>query len=165
MYPMADPLDSHTADVAAIGITPPELWSQLLARYEGVRQPRRTPSHSRTPRRRRDRRHRRDVATLRALALAEASAMPPAHAEVDHVVRAAVLNRLRELYAPHAAPNYQQVGADFDSLAHKFTAAAGLVDPETPAVDMVSASEKTRKAWGDACPRHAPIDSERSQPV
>ena len=45
-----------------------------------------------------------DIDTLRALALAlaEVSAMPPARAEIDPIVRTTVLAKLRELYAPVA---------------------------------------------------------------
>src|SRR6476660_736476 len=124
MFPSADPLDTHVAAVLALGIDPPAEWSELLARYTAY------------PRLDRPIAQRladavidgaEDIDSLRAAPLAEVSAMPPAQAELDHhTVRTAVMTRLRELYAPHAAPNYQQVGADFDSLAHKFTAAAGL---------------------------------------
>jgi hypothetical protein len=143
MFPMSDPFDSHVADVTAIGIDPPAQWSELLARHQAY-----TNLDARSMAQRLadaviDGAG--DLDILRAEALAEASATPPVHAEVDHVVRTRVLDRLREHYRAYAAPNYQQIAADFDQLARKFTAAASLVDSETDAAQMVDAPDKTRR--------------------
>ena len=76
--------------------------------------------------------------------------MPPAHAEVDHAVRTAVLARLREHYRPHALDNYRAVAARFDDAAARFTTAANVIDPEMSATAMVNAPEKVRRGWTDA---------------
>jgi hypothetical protein len=157
-----DPYDAHVTAVQSVDVDPPLEWSQRVGRFQDYLNLD-APMAQRLAMAVVDGPDE-DIATLHALALAETTAMPPARATVDHTVRTAVMTRLRELYAPHAAPNYQQVGADFDSLAHRFTAAAGLVDPETPAVDMVSASEKTRKAWATPArvtPRSTPSGASR----
>ena len=91
-----------------------------------------------------------DTTSLRALALAEVSAMPPAHATIDAVVKHAALAKLRDIYAPIAVPNYQRLAADFDGIATKFASAANIIDPEEPAERLVHASDRLRKAWSDA---------------
>jgi hypothetical protein len=138
---------SHSPTVRADSIEAPPEWSELLARHQeysclGDSMAQRLADAVIDGSD--------DLATLRALALAEASAMPPAHAHVDHAVRAAVLTRLGGLYAPVAQQNYDRVAADFDQLAQKFSVAAGLVDPETDAAEMVNAGPKQRAAWSDS---------------
>ena len=91
-----------------------------------------------------------DTASLRAQALAEASALPPAHVTVEASVKTAVLARLRDIYAPVARPNYERLAAGFDETAHKFTAAAAVIDPEESAEALVHAPEKLRKSWSAA---------------
>lgn len=63
-------------------------------------------------------------------------------------MRAAVLVRLRELYAPVAAANYTALAAEFDALARQFATAASGADPESDATSMVNAPAPARKAWG-----------------
>ena len=148
MFPSADPLDTHVAAVLALGIDPPPEWIEVRARFDSfldMASPTLALLTDAVIDGADD-----DIAALRAQALAEVSAMPPAHAEVTAAVRAAVLHRLREHYQPHARPNYDQLAAAFDDTATKFTAAVNVVDPETEAAQLVSAPDKTRKAWSDA---------------
>jgi hypothetical protein len=65
-------------------------------------------------------------------------------------VRKAVLARLIELYAKVAAVNYGKVAAQFDTVAARFTAAAGCCDPELDGAAIVGAADETRRAWLDA---------------
>jgi hypothetical protein len=150
-YP-TDPYDDHVQAVHALaeaGIDAPEEWVNLHARVEYF-------SHLGSP----SLAGLADavigeacdtaIAALRAQALAEASALPPAGAQADHAVRTAALGRLRDIYAPHARPNYQQLATAFDAIATKFAAAVTVGDPETEAAQLISASDKQRKAFTDA---------------
>jgi hypothetical protein len=53
-----------------------------------------------------------------------------------------------------AVDNYSRVASKFDGVAGKFSTAASLVDPETPAADVVGESDKVRQAWSSS-ERHA----------
>lgn len=87
---------------------------------------------------------------LRAQALAEATALPPAEAEVTNSVQAAVLARLRHIYAPHAVPNYRLIADGFTKTASKLAAAMKVVDPDTEPSEVINADAKTRTAWTEA---------------
>lgn len=148
MYATADKLDAHLDAVHATGIDPPDDWSALAARHAAYLDIG-TPIVQRLADAVVDGADE-DLAMLHALALSEIAATPMDHAAVDNIVRAAVLAKLREIYAPHAQENYDRVAAEFDAFAKKFTAAAGLVDPETDPAQMVNAGPKQRAAWTDA---------------
>jgi hypothetical protein len=60
------------------------------------------------------------------------------------------VDKLRQLYAPHARRNFQQVADQFDKAAREFTTAATTVDPEADAETIVTATEDQRLAWAAA---------------
>jgi len=91
-----------------------------------------------------------DLPVLTALALAEAQATPVHRATVRNALAAAIYPRLCELYATVAVKNYTTAAQRFDKAAQRFTKAAEIVDPEADPTSMVTADDRTRKAWTDA---------------
>ncbi|KUI42315.1 hypothetical protein AU197_14470 [Mycobacterium sp. IS-1590] len=147
-----DPYDAHTGAVdtlAAAGVEPPETWAQVqnnFLNYTMLQAPTLTTLSNAII----DGTDESTIAGLRAQALAEATALPPAEAQVTASVRAAVLARLRDIYAPHAQPNYQQLAESFTNTATKLAAAMRVIDPDTEPDQIVTADSKCRTAWSDA---------------
>lgn len=145
-----DPLLAHTSAVdtlAAAGITPPPEWEALRQRITA------TPADTMLARFTAavlDGNPDADLAALQAGALAETLATPQQQAIVNNAVRAAAVRRLRDLYAPHAAPNYDKVADAFDAAATKLAKAVAVIDPNTDPATVISADAKTRSAWADA---------------
>lgn len=147
---LADPTRDHLAAVdllAAAGIDPPADWAALRQRSTDDTT---ETCQDRLTRAVLDGDRTADMTALRAGALAESLATPQARAQVNNALRAAVGRRLRDLYQPHAAANYEQLADRFDAAAAEFTTAAALIDPETDAAAIVSAAAKVRAAWTDA---------------
>jgi hypothetical protein len=146
--------------LADAGIPPPKAWTELRDRYEAYRHldmpacsklidaviaPAKTT----------------DVTTWHALSIAErvGHTMTGIQADIDQAVAAAVEQRLRELYAPAAAGNYDKAAARFDTAAAAFTAAATTTDVEADAAEMVKAPDDQRDAWLEAERYAAELDS------
>jgi hypothetical protein len=89
------------------------------------------------------------VAELRGLALAE-NASNQERAVVHNGLAAALYPVLIAEYAKTAQANYATLAAKFNSTAATFTKAATVIDPETPAEQLVHATEAKRRAWTDA---------------
>jgi hypothetical protein len=89
------------------------------------------------------------LAELYGLALAENSG-PQEKAVVTNELSARVFPALTSEYAKTAAANYTTLAEKFNSTAAAFTKAAGTIDPETPAEQLIHASEAKRRAWTDA---------------
>lgn len=135
--------------LADAGITPPAEWQKLANRWSAFRE------HSGDTARAKLTNaivegSKADIDVLYALAIAETLSNPTAKAAVRNGIEAAVLRRMRDLYAPHAEANYTQVADLFDSAATKLTDAAELVDVEAAADTIVTASDQVRTAWSDA---------------
>ncbi|HYB34400.1 MAG TPA: hypothetical protein VEF72_00395 [Mycobacterium sp.] len=144
-----DPFAEHTRlvdEVASAGASPPGEWMKLRKRFRafldmGGRAPMQhrlvdavvTGSDA-------------DIVALRAAAHAEQLEQP----KVVAAVRDAILQRMQEVYRPVATEQYGKVVDVFDSAANKFTAAAQVINPETPAAEMVGASDELRRNWLDA---------------
>ena len=69
-------------------------------------------------------------------------------------------HRLREAYAPHAVPNYEHLGAQFDALAAKFSATVTAVDPREgrrhqPDTTATSRSAKPAASSAATCSPYA----------
>lgn len=72
------------------------------------------------------------------------------YAAVREAVARKVLPRLRTLVATHDGPENAATARDaFRQAAARFTAAAEIVDPRTPAADLIDGTARTRKAWTD----------------
>ena len=98
-----------------------------------------------------------DIPMLRALACSEAGA--GSRADVIVEVRGRVYPELIRLYAEAAADNYALVGKQFDSVAAKFTTAAGKCgDHEASSEDVVGQPNTVRDAWLDAAKHAAELD-------
>jgi len=91
-----------------------------------------------------------DLPVLTTLALAEAQATPVHRATVRNAIAAAVYPRLCELYGTVAMKNYTAAAGAFNKAAQRFTKSAAIVDPEADPTSMVTADDRTRKAWTDA---------------
>lgn len=164
-YFRQDPYTAHTKAVAALtaaGITPPVDWLALRDRF-AAHVDAADSMVGRLTAAVLDGASDADLTALRAGALAETQATPQESATVTNVLRTAVVRRLRDLYAPHAEPNYLAVATLFDAQADKFTRAAAIVDPESDPADLITADVKTRTAWTDAS--LAAVELDRLVPV
>jgi hypothetical protein len=65
-------------------------------------------------------------------------------------VKRDVLNKLRDLYAPVAAENYERLAAEFNAIADKFAAACAVIDPKRDPATMLDETDKVRGAFMDA---------------
>jgi hypothetical protein len=91
-----------------------------------------------------------DIAELRARALAEIGALPTTIGQLNTEVSGHIYNQMLACYAKHAKPSYQKISQQFNAAATDFIARANIVDPETPADQLVTADEPLRRAWSDA---------------
>lgn len=141
-----NPFRDHVTAVRtldAAGIPAPKAWTELHTRFTAD-----TPSAL-------DRYcdavvtgdRKADLTVLRALALGETAAAPTHRATVDNALRAHVLRALRALYRPAQFENYTVAATLFDGAATAFTAAAGRIDPEAAAEELITAPEPQRQAW------------------
>ena len=103
-----------------------------------------------------------DVAALWAAACAEHGTPGPAKQELMLAIRERVNRAARDAYTSVAATNYGIAAERFNDAAQAFTDAA-TIDPNTPADQVVAASEKIRKAWS-ACATHA-AELDKALPV
>lgn len=85
------------------------------------------------------------VEALRAQALAETVASR----EVDEAVKNAVRRRCREVYGEVAADVYAEVAKRFDVAAAELTKCCKVISPEADPAEVVTADDKTRKAYTD----------------
>lgn len=99
-----------------------------------------------------------DVAALWAAACAEHGTPGPAKQELMLAIREKVNRAARDAYTPVAATNYGIAAERFNDAAQAFTDAATICDPNTPADQVVAASEKIRKAWSAGATRAAELD-------
>ncbi|QZH63817.1 hypothetical protein [Mycolicibacterium farcinogenes] len=86
-----------------------------------------------------------DLGLLRAAAIAETVASKA----VDDHVQGAVRGRLRAIHDSVAADHYAEVARQFDVAAKAFQKAHSIVSCETDPAEIVTADEKTRKAYVD----------------
>ena len=90
-------------------------------------------------------------AVLLAAAIAQTAASPGVHNGVITWVRCRVHAAIRDTYAAHAENIYLTVADQFNTAAQAFTSCAAIAgDPELPAVAVVDAADKVRKAWKEA---------------
>lgn len=155
-----NPFNTHVDLVRAVadaGVEPPEQWTALHARFTAFTE---TPGGAvdrlaaaivdGDPA---------DDLRIDALVEAVAAAQPQVAASVVNVVRTAVTDRLRTIYADAAVENYSAVAAKFNTLAAKLTAAVDIVDLEAEAAGMVTANSKARTAWSEAPGIAAELDA------
>jgi len=100
-----------------------------------------------------------DLAQLRALALAERCGSIE-QADLTKELKAPVLLALRAAYEPVADANYRTLADKFTATAAAFTKAVSAADPDLPAEQMVTQSEKARKAWTDAAIHAVELDQQ-----
>ncbi|EHK82123.1 hypothetical protein [Rhodococcus pyridinivorans] len=100
-----------------------------------------------------------DLTQLRALALAERCGSIE-QADLTKELKAPVLLALRNAYEPVADANYRTLADTFTATATAFTKAVNAADPDLPAEQMVTQSEKARKAWTDAAIHAAELDQQ-----
>lgn len=98
-----------------------------------------------------------DIAALRALAYAEA-VRPQVEAQIGHVVKQAVLERLTAAYSPRVDKAYATIRTQFDAAATALVQAMNTIDPDTDARDITRADDTTRKAWWAAEERSAELN-------
>jgi hypothetical protein len=139
----------HTQLLGALldaNLPAPEAWSELRLRYENflaLQYPVLEKLISAVVNGDND-----DVGGLRALAMAEQFAQ--SGGQPAEALRVAVTTKLREIYADVAADNYQAIAKKYNDAAQRFTDAANLVDVEADASSMLTAPDKSRKAYLDA---------------
>ena len=97
-------------------------------------------------------------AVLLAAAIAQTAASPGVHNDVITGVRTRVHAAIRDTFAAHAESIYRTVAAIFNRAVESFTACTAVCDPEMPAVAVVDATEKVRKAWKQAEGAAAELD-------
>lgn len=137
---------SRTAAIASlvsIGIEMPDDYTELLERHAEYRALR-TPARDRLTEAVIDGVGT-DLGLLRAAAIAETVASKA----VDDHVQGAVRSRLRAIHDSVAADHYAEVARQFDVAAKAFQKAYAIVSPETNPAEIVTADEKTRKAYVD----------------
>jgi hypothetical protein len=139
---MSATLSSHIWLVDSLlpaGVSPPPEWTRLRSRYDDVATMQRPilnkliasvlkPSGQ-------------DLAELRAMAIAEVRT-----SDVTDQVAAAVHAELERLWAPQSSRVYKTIGAQFDSVAKEFVAAAKSVDVESSAATIVDDPQHI-EAW------------------
>jgi hypothetical protein len=157
---MTMPLDQRITDhrdlVLALrdngGIDPPPQWSTLDQRPTNLLELQ-SPTVDRLKKAVADGADNDELIQLRAEALAEISALPTFVAQLNNAIADDIYRKMLDAYAKHAQANYQQVAAEFDSAAKSFTDCVAIVDPDSPAEELVigaAATDETRKAWADA---------------
>jgi hypothetical protein len=143
----SDPIADHVTLVRAAaggGATIPPAWEALRERLENLTNPG-TPMLDRLISALID--GSTDLGAAYVMAMAEANDLQKG--KVVGPLRAAALQKMRELYGKTAIRNYGAVAYNFDGLAKQFTELADIVDPESDAVALMSAPDKTRQAWQD----------------
>lgn len=88
-----------------------------------------------------------DASQLWAVACAEFATPDVLKNELQLSVRERVNAAARDAYSKVAADNFRSIAARFDEAAGAFLDAATICDPRTDAADVVTVSEKVRKAW------------------
>lgn len=88
-------------------------------------------------------------AQLHKLAIASAHVDPIAQATVRNQVHAALEAWMTAEYAQTAEANYDTLRAQFNRDADAFTAAHQIVDANSDPAELVTASDKIRKAWAE----------------
>lgn len=131
------------ASLASIGIEMPPEYTELLERHAEFKALR-TPARDRLTEAVVDGVDT-DLGLLRAAAIAETVASKA----VDDHVQGAVRSRLRAIHDSVAADHYAEVARQFDVAAKAFQKAHSIVSPETDPAEIVTADEKTRKAYID----------------
>lgn len=131
------------ASLASIGITMPDEYTELLERHAEFKALR-TPARDRLTEAVVDGVDA-DLGLLRAAAIAETVASKA----VDDHVQGAVRGRLRAIHDSVAADHYAEVARQFDVAAKAFQKAHSIVSCETDPAEIVTADEKTRKAYVD----------------
>jgi hypothetical protein len=99
-----------------------------------------------------------DLVELRARALAETGALPTTIGQLNTEVSAHIYEGMLAAYNKCAKTNYTKVSSQFDAAARDFVSAANVVNPETPADQLVTADEPLRRAWSDALVHAARLD-------
>lgn len=74
---------------------------------------------------------------------------PATAADALNSAAAALLPAQRAEFATVAGDNYTAAAQAYDKAAAALVAALGVVNPDTPAEDLMGAPEKTRRAWAD----------------
>jgi hypothetical protein len=131
------------ASLASIGIEMPDEYTELLERHAEFKALR-TPARDRLTEAVIDGVGT-DLGLLRAAAIAETVASKA----VDDHVQGAVRGRLRAIHDSVAADHYAEVARQFDIAAKAFQKAHSVVSCETDPAEIVTADEKTRKAYVD----------------
>ncbi|MES5378542.1 hypothetical protein ABVN64_03035 [Mycolicibacterium conceptionense] len=137
---------SRTAAItslASIGIEMPDEYTELLERHAEFKALR-TPTTDRLTEAVVDGVDT-DLGLLRAAAIAEGVASR----DVDEHVQGAVRSRLRAIHDSVARDHYAEVARQFDVAATAFQKAYAIISPETDPAEIVTADEKTRKAYVD----------------
>lgn len=96
-----------------------------------------------------------EISELWALATANQVATPVAVATVRNTVDRTIATRLFHEYAITAEENYNLLRDRFNSEADAFTKAHQIIPATVEAATLVTAPEKTRKAWSDGQTRAA----------
>lgn len=90
-----------------------------------------------------------NIADLWALAVAGEGRTPVDEASVRNNVRGAIEAAMNLEYQVTAEDNYEIIRKRFNTTADAFTKAHSIVSAKTDAGTLVTAAEKTRKAWAD----------------
>lgn len=89
------------------------------------------------------------IGELHGLALA-ANASNQEKATVHNALAGSVYPALRDEYSKTAESNYKTLAKKFNETAATFAKACASIPPETPAEQLIHASEAKRRAWTDA---------------
>ena len=148
--PKREPFDEHLARVATIsaaGAEIPSEWTALRDRFLDFSQLQ-TPARDRLADAILTGRKGDDIGLLRAAAYSEAVIAQPQY-NVNRAIADAVLQQLVEIYSPVSRENYQRIADRYNAVGAEFAAAAGAVDIEADAEQVIRGSEQERAAWGD----------------
>lgn len=99
-----------------------------------------------------------DLQTFHVLALAAANAGSVENATVRNAVADIVYTEAHLAYRAVATEAWEASAAMFNATATRFTKAASLVNPESPADQVVRMDNKQRTAWMDAANAAAELD-------
>lgn len=149
----ANPYSDHTSRVEAVrdaGGLVPQAWDQINDRFLFVLE----QMESRTFTNRLNKAvldptstETMDLPTLLTLALAQSGPSNHSIADLTTELKRDVTAALVRTYRDVAAKNYQQLAAAFDGLGYEFESLVHVIDPETPAANMISAPDDQRSAW------------------
>jgi len=135
--------------VAQFGGTTPKAYTEALAKWHAWSAEQTSPLEALADAYR-DGADETTLATLRAAALLAEITTPEAEGRVHRSVAPVARQQLHDAYHTVASRNYNKIRDQFNATANDFIAHTAIVDPESDAKTLVSASDEVRTAWLNA---------------